>query len=73
MNESIILHQPEQLVYIVLEISNQNFIDTNSIKNISVFYTKEDAESYIYQSRYRNKMIITTGQLNPSGNTSYLN
>ena len=73
MNESIILREPEQTVYIVLEMSHQNFIESNSIKNISVFYTREDADSYIYQSRHRSKMIVTTGQLNPSGNTSYLN
>ena len=73
MNESIILNHPEQVVYIVLDMSRQNFVDANSVDNIYVFYTKEDAEYYIYQSRNRSRMILRTGQLNPTGNSSYLN
>ena len=73
MNESIILNHPEQVVYIVLDMSRQNFVDANSVDNIYVFYTKEDAEYYIYQSRNRSRMILRTVQLNPTGNSSYLN
>ena len=73
MNESIILNHPEQLVYVVLDTPRQNFVDVNSIDNIYVFYTKEEAEYYIYQSRNRSRLILKTGQLNPTGNLSYLN
>lgn len=73
MNESIILNHPEQVVYVVLDMSRQNFVDVNSVDNIYVFYTKEDAEYYIYQSRNKSKLILRTGQLNPTGNLSYLN